>query len=103
MKWSSVVTKLNQIVKTPTRVDPVKGVEAILDPVITTLTPYYQTPQCLPTLHFDPDKNGKPSDHRIVVVRPITSINNQCAKSTRTITSRPIHNRPRNNTNEILA
>ena len=81
---------LHQIVKTSTRVDPVRGVEAILDPVITTLTPYYQTPQCLPPLDSDPDKNGKPSDHRIVVVRPITSINNKCARSTRTITSRPI-------------
>ena len=64
--------------------------EAILDPVITTLSPYYQTPQCLPPLDSDPDKNGKSSDHRIVVVRPITSINNKCARSTRTITSRPI-------------
>ena len=81
---------LHQIVRTPTRVDPVTGVEPILDPIITTLTPYYQTPQCLPPLDSDPENNGKPSDHRIVVVRPITSINNQCARSLRTIKSRPI-------------
>ena len=81
---------LRQIVKTPTRIDSVTGVEAILDPIITTLASYYQKPLCLPPLDSDPENKGKPSDHRIVVVRPITSINNQCARTTKTIISRPI-------------
>ena len=76
--------------KNPTRKDPVTFVEAILDPVITTLHTYYQTPRCLPPLDPDPDTNGKPSDHRIVLVRPISAINNQCARTTRHIKIRPI-------------
>ena len=81
---------LSQIVTQPTRKDPVTGVDAILDPVITTLTSYYQAPCCLPPLDPDSDTSGKPSDHRIVVVRPITSINNKCARSTKDIKVRPI-------------
>ena len=81
---------LLQIVKSPTRLDPVTFVEKLLDPVITTLGAYYQTPQCLPPLDADPDTNGKPSDHRIVLVNPISSINNECSRSTRNIKVRPI-------------
>ena len=81
---------LVQIVTKPTRKDPSTGVESILDPVITTLTSYYQTPSCLPPLDSDPDTDGKPSDHRIVVVRPIASIDNKCARSTKNIKVRPI-------------
>ena len=74
----------------PTRVDPVTGVESILDPVITTLTSYYQVPKDLSPLDSDPETNGKASDHRIVIVRPITAINNHSARSYKVITSRPI-------------
>ena len=83
-------SNLSQIVKTPTRIDPVNFVENMLDPVITTLASYYQKPQCLPPLDPDPDTNGKPSDHRIVLVRPISAINNECSRSTQDITVRPI-------------
>ena len=86
----SLSPNLTQIVKNPTRLDPVTGVEKMLDPVIMTLTTYYQTPQCLAPLDPDPDSNGKPSDHRIVVVQPISAINNQCTRSTRSIKTRPI-------------
>ena len=81
---------LVQIVRKPTRIDPVTGVEALLDPVITSLASYYQTPQCLPPLDPDPHTNGKPSDHRIVVVKPISAIDNLCARTTKIIKSRPI-------------
>ena len=83
-------SNLSQIMKTPTRIDSVTFVETMLDPVITTLASYYQKPQCLPTLDPDPDTNGKPSDHRIVLVRPISAINNECSRSTQDITVRPI-------------
>ena len=79
-----------QIVKTPTRTDHVTGVEKMLDPVITSLASYYQAPECLPPLDPDPDTNGKPSDHRIVVVKPISAINNTCARSTKEIKVRPL-------------
>ena len=81
---------LTQIVKEPTRFDPVTGAESILDPVITTLASYYQAPQCLPPLDCDPESNGKPSDHRIIKVTPVSAINNQCARSFKEIKSRPI-------------
>ena len=70
--------------------DPVTFVEKILDPVITTLASYFQKPQCLPPLDSDPDSNGKPSDHRIVLVKPISAIDNQCSRTTKDITVRPI-------------
>ena len=38
----------------------------------------------------DPDTNGKPSGHRIVVVRPISAVNNTCARSKREVKVRPI-------------
>ena len=76
---------LAQIVKSPTRRDPVTFVEALLDPVITSLETYYQTPTCLPPLDPDPESNGKHSDHRIVVFRPVSAINNQFARTTRFI------------------
>ena len=76
--------------KSPTRRDPVTFVEALLDPVITSLETYYQTPTCLPPLDPDPESNGKHSDHRIVVVRPVSAINNQFARTTRLIKIRPI-------------
>ena len=81
---------LLQIVKKPTRIDPVTCVEAILDPIITSLGAYYQTAQCLPPLDPDPESNGKPSDHMIVVIRPISSINNKNSRSLRKIQVRPI-------------
>ena len=88
---------LKQIVKNPTRIDPVTGVEKLLDPVIMTLGSYYQKPQCLPPLDSDPDSNGKPSDHRIVLVRPICAINNRSQRSTRCIQVRPITQSGMNN------
>ena len=39
----------------------------------------------------DQDKNGKPSDHKMVLFTPITSVNNKCVKKTREIKFRPIN------------
>ena len=65
-------------------------VEALLDPVIMTMSHLYQQPECLEPLDPDPDKDGKKSDHRIVLVKPISAINNQSARTTRIIKVRPI-------------
>ena len=62
----------------------------ILDPIITTLLRFYQTPKCLPPLDADPDCNGKPSDHLMVVMTPISVLNNKCVRTVRKITTRPI-------------
>jgi hypothetical protein len=65
------------------------GHPAILDPVMMTLSKYYQEPLCLEHLDSDPDKNGVKSDHRIVVCKPISAINNKPIRNTREVKVRP--------------
>ena len=77
--------KLKQCVKSPTRLSPFR----IIDPIITTLVDYYQLPQCLPPLDPDPDLDGKPSDHLMVVMSPVSTINNRPARERRHVTYRP--------------
>ena len=81
---------LVQIVNKPTRIDILTGKKAMLDPVIMTLTQYYQEPEILAPLDPDPDKDGKPADHNIVVCRPISTINNFSARVTRKVEVQPI-------------
>ena len=76
--------QLIQVVDTPTR----HG--AILDPIITTLSKFYQSPVCLPPLDNDPDQTGAPSDHKIVFMEPINSINNNPGRIQKTVTFRPL-------------
>ena len=59
---------LKQLVTTPTRLNP----DAILDPVITTMQKYYLPPVTKPPLENDVNKKGKPSDHLIVLMNPIS-------------------------------
>ena len=61
---------MKQLVNNVTRLEP----PALLDPIMSTLGKFYQQPVCLPPLDPDPDSNGKPSDHLIVVMRPITTL-----------------------------
>ena len=77
---------MNQVVKDFTRLNPPR----ILDPIITTLSQYYQKPLVLPPLDPDPDKNRKPSDHKIVKMKPINTIENKPARTKRQVTLRPI-------------
>ena len=77
---------LKQVVKDVTRLNPPR----ILDPIITNLTLYYQSPTCLPPLDPDPDCDGKPSDHMMVEMRPIDTVNNKCARTKRKVTFRPL-------------
>ena len=62
----------------------------MLDPIITTLSKYYQSPVCLPPLDSDPDKNGSPSDHMIVHMVPIDSVNNNPARKLKIVKYRPL-------------
>ena len=55
-----------------------------------TLSQFYQEPLVLDPLDPDPDKNGKKSDHRIVLMKPINAINNKSARYTKVIKVRPI-------------
>ena len=74
-----------QIVKNWTRMNP----PALLDPILTTLANFYQVPECLEPLDADPDKNGKKSDHKIVVAKPINTINNKSGRELRKVKVRP--------------
>ena len=68
-----------QVVQKWTRMDP----PAILDLVMMTLSNFYQEPMCLDPLDSDPDKNGVKSDHKIVLIRPINTINNKSIRHSR--------------------
>jgi hypothetical protein len=48
----------------------------------------------------DPDKDGKPADHKIVLDKPISVINNKSARSTREVRFRPI---PQSGLNQFQA
>ena len=78
---------LRQVVQHPTRLNPPR----LLDPIITTLADYYQFPECLPPIDADPDTNGKPSDHLMVVMSPISVVNNKSARTKRSFTYRPFN------------
>ena len=86
----SLNSNMVQIVTKPTRIDSKSGREVIIDPIITTLSQFYQVPLCLDPLDCDPDKNGSKSDHRIVLAKPINILNNKSARITKTIITRPI-------------
>ena len=65
---------LSQVVDIPTRTNP----DATLDKIITTLSKFYLSPTSLPPLDNDVKDKGKPSDHLIIVMRPISR--NNCPK-----------------------
>ena len=62
----------------------------MLDPIITTLSKYYQTPVAKPPLDPDSDKAGEKSDHDIVVMWPITNKFNAPARTKKIISYRPL-------------
>ena len=78
---------LKQVVQDPTRLNPPK----ILDPIITTLSRFYQKPECLPPLDTDPDCDGNPADHMMVKMIPLSLINNQCARRKKLVRFRPFN------------
>ena len=86
----SLSPNLIQVVNKPTRIDSITGSQKMLDPIIMTLSSYYQEPEVLDPLDPDPDKDGKPADHKIVLQKPISVINNKSSRSTREVRFRPI-------------
>ena len=79
--------RMKQMVQGATRMDPPR----LLDPILTTLGPFYQSPRILPPLASDPDKDGRPSDHWIPLMKPINMIENICSRTYTHITVRPIN------------
>ena len=82
----NISPNLKQVLTKHTRMNPPR----ILDKIITTLAAYYQTPDVLPPLDNDPNKDGKPSDHNIVIMCAISVLNNKPTRETKVITYRPI-------------
>ena len=76
---------LFQVVDIPTRTNP----DATLDKIITTLSKFYLRPTSLPPLDNDEEGNGKPSDHLIIVMRPINQTENEKPKQ-KIISYRPL-------------
>ena len=78
--------RLAQVVKVPTRLNP----DVTLDPIITTMKKYYMEPVTKPPINPDANSNGKPADHLIVLMRPISASIPVPPRVYRTIQSRPI-------------
>ena len=76
--------EFKQVVTEPTRKDK------ILDPIITTLSKFYQKPEIKPPLDNDLGNNGKPTDHKTVYMVPITNISFLSSRTKRSITYRPL-------------
>lgn len=80
------IPSLKQVVTLPTRLDPPR----ILDPVITSLHKYYQPPVTKPRIENDSNKNGKPSDHIVVIMIPISENITCLPRETRIVEYRPL-------------
>ena len=81
----SLSPRLRQCVKVPTRLNPA----AILDPIITTLHPWYLEPVTMPPINNN-QESGKPSDHLIVLMRPISAKFPSQPRQYYTVQTRPI-------------
>ena len=83
---TSLSHNLVQVVKCPTRLNP----DWMLDPVITSMSKYYQEPVTMPPINPDVNSNGKPSDHLIVLMRPISATYSVPPRIYKTVQTRPI-------------
>jgi hypothetical protein len=89
LKLDSIIKlspNMKQVVTGFTRMYPPR----MLDPILTTMSKFYQPPSCIPPLDPDPDCNGSPADQLMVEMRPITSLNNQPARTKRKVKIRPL-------------
>ena len=71
--------------KIPTRLNP----DRMLDPIITTMSKYYMDPETKPPINPDVNSNGKPSDHLVVIMRPISASYEIPPRVYRTVQMRP--------------
>ena len=78
---------LQQVVKLPTRLNP----DRILDPIITTMKKFYCEPVTKPALNPNSSKTGKPSDHLVVIMEPITATLQIPPRNYKKVETRPIN------------
>ena len=62
----------------------------MLDPIITILGAWYQTPLCLPPLDADPGTGGHQSDLLIPIMKPVNMVNKKPARSHRQLKVGPL-------------
>ena len=86
----SLSKKIVQVVQKPIRIDSNIGKESRLDTIITTLSSYYQEPNCIDTLDVDNEKNKEKSDHKIVFMEPIDDNSTKSARVQSVIKLRPV-------------
>ena len=91
--------RMRSLVETPTRLGAPGSVPAMLDPILSTLGSYYQVPIVLPPLDPDPGSGGKKSDHMIPLMLPVNMVDNNVARTYRTITVRPL---PQSGINKLI-
>ena len=77
---------LKQVVQVPTRLNP----DVTLDPIITTMRKFYQPPITKPPIDNDQDKEGKPSDHLVVLMFLINAQIGCPPRKNRLVTFRPL-------------
>ena len=82
----SLSHSLVQVVKLPTRLSP----DRVLDPIITTMAKYYEEPVTMPPINPNINSGGKPSDHLVVLMRPISATYAIPPRIYKTVTTRPI-------------
>ena len=82
---TDISPNLKQKVKVFTRLNP----PAILDPIITTLGKWYQSPVTKPPINPNKD-GGKPSDHLIVLMLPFVSAFQIPPRVYTTVETRPL-------------
>ena len=89
LKLDSIMSlnqNFKQLVDQPIRENPPQ----ILDIIITDLWKYYQIPTVEPPLEVDDDKIGSASDHKMVVMSPLSQFQNKRGRSKRSIESWPL-------------
>ena len=75
---------LNQLVSIPTRNN------SKLEIILSDLHSLYHPPTTLPPLQVDENKNGKDSDHNIVVMAPLSNQKYAIVRNKKTIKTRPL-------------
>ena len=83
---TSLSPNLKQVVKVHTRLNP----PAILDPIITTLSKWYQPPVTKPPINPNRNSGGKASDHLVVLMCPLVSELQIPPRLYTTVTTRPL-------------
>ena len=82
----SLRPNMMQVVSEVTRMKP----PAMLDQILNTLSKFYQSTVCLPPFDPDPLSNCSPSVHLMPLMKPISTLNNQPARTKRKMVIRPL-------------